>query len=574
MTIGRESFYVAASRARQEFVVYTANTQDLGVTVQISRANENAKDLVNSAVVREKVVDNAKSKQISQTANPQQDKTSKRELLSKEQESSHSSNERGERSLKTEPESNQRGVQRGVGLDKIIDSLTNSSRRAGELAKELAENLRGTSIQAERTGTEQSDLNRETEKPGNNITESNRAAEELTREFQKLEQRAVGSDIKNRKTRKPHLDSHSQHIEKDRQFAKDIGTDSENNLLRQVRSKQHLVRSKDNQPSRTGQGERDYAADYHTGDLGTQPHKSSQQQDTSRNQGQSQQQRNPSETNREQVLETDTVLPTNFSVEMSRGSRESRGAGGEKNQSAPNNIMEEVEQLLSSVSPPQPLSQDEVNQILLTARSAVQRYGRERDKKITFKNDYYQIQKFSVFETYGGRSYLTIDALDGRGRILTMKGQNSHPANLKIQENHLAKQDVLTFKKIQSALDHLQQIRQFKENAQTILLKYGEPDPQQPLKGYGTLEGKKYRIVSDEQALRVIAKDGRGEILNYPSDPYTRNPEAKASANFNQEDVELFSTLAQQIERERREAERSRQRELSQKRLQGRGLER
>ena len=529
MTIGRESFYVAASRARQEFVVYTANTQDLGVTVQISRANENAKDLVNSAVAKEKVVYTAKSEEISQAANSQQDKTSKPSLPSKEQESSHSSNERDERSLKTEPESNRRGVR----LDKIIDSLTNSSRRAGELATELAENLRGTSIQAERTGTEQSDLNRAAEKPGNNITESDRAAAELTRELQKLEQRARSSALKNRKTRKSHLSSHSQHIEKNQQFTKDIGTDSENSLPRQLQSEQHLVRSNDNQTPRTDQGKGDYAADYHTGDLGTQPNNSSQQKDTARNQGQSQQQRNSSPTYREEARQVEPTAPL-----------------------------------------PQPLSQDEVNQILLTATSAIKRYGRERDNLTTFNNDYYQIQKFSVFETYGYRGYLTIDSKDGRGRLLTMKGQNFHPANLKVQENRLNKQDVLTFEKIQSALDYLQQIRQFKDNATKILLKYGERDLQQPLKGYGTLEGQKYRIMSDEQAFRVIAKDGRGEILNYPSDPYARHPEAQASANFNQEDVELFSTLAKQIERSRREAERQWQKEQSQKRQQGWGLER
>ena len=45
-TIGRESFYVAASRAKQEFVVYTPNAQDLGVTIQLSRQNENAHELV------------------------------------------------------------------------------------------------------------------------------------------------------------------------------------------------------------------------------------------------------------------------------------------------------------------------------------------------------------------------------------------------------------------------------------------------------------------------------------------------------------------------------------------------
>ncbi len=54
LTIGRESFYVAASRAKQEFVVYTASVQDLGVTVQISRTNENALDLVKSSPSREK----------------------------------------------------------------------------------------------------------------------------------------------------------------------------------------------------------------------------------------------------------------------------------------------------------------------------------------------------------------------------------------------------------------------------------------------------------------------------------------------------------------------------------------
>lgn len=44
--IGRESFYVAASRARQEFTVYTANAQNLGLWVHQSRAQENALPLI------------------------------------------------------------------------------------------------------------------------------------------------------------------------------------------------------------------------------------------------------------------------------------------------------------------------------------------------------------------------------------------------------------------------------------------------------------------------------------------------------------------------------------------------
>jgi putative transposase len=111
---------------------------------------------------------------------------------------------------------------------------------------------------------------------------------------------------------------------------------------------------------------------------------------------------------------------------------------------------------------------------------------------------------------------LTIDAHDGRGRLLTMKGQNFHPANLKVVENNLTKQDVSTFEKIQSGLDCLQQIRQFKDNVETILLKYNKQNRLNPF--YGTIEGEKYRIERNEQTLRVTAKDGRGEIFSCPGD--------------------------------------------------------
>jgi hypothetical protein len=46
--VGRESFYVAASRAKREFTVYTASSKALGVSVTKSRAQENALPLVSS----------------------------------------------------------------------------------------------------------------------------------------------------------------------------------------------------------------------------------------------------------------------------------------------------------------------------------------------------------------------------------------------------------------------------------------------------------------------------------------------------------------------------------------------
>ena len=46
LTVGRESFYVAASRAKHEFKVYTANTKALGLSVERARAQENAIPLI------------------------------------------------------------------------------------------------------------------------------------------------------------------------------------------------------------------------------------------------------------------------------------------------------------------------------------------------------------------------------------------------------------------------------------------------------------------------------------------------------------------------------------------------
>ena len=45
-TVGKESFYVAASRAKHEFKIYTASTKALGLSIEQSRGQENALNLI------------------------------------------------------------------------------------------------------------------------------------------------------------------------------------------------------------------------------------------------------------------------------------------------------------------------------------------------------------------------------------------------------------------------------------------------------------------------------------------------------------------------------------------------
>ncbi len=402
----------------------------------------------------------------------------------------------------------------GVGLDQIIDSLTRSNQQA----QELVERLKKTSEQArevkqDSTETSQlsathfqdgSDSNREAESPRNRTTNPNLAAEDLTREFQRLEERINGSDRKNRKAGKSAAKGLGAIAallgKKIKQLARDILSASENTETRQARSSQLARESSLHQANRTTQEDLGYSTGYQPSDQRTQ-----------------------------QTPQATPLLPT--------------------------------------------LSQDEVMKIAHTATEAIKRYGKGLSNEKTFSNAYYQISLQAIFETYGWRHYLTVTANDGRGKILVLKGQNSNPSHMDVKENRLSQQDVNTFEKIQTALDYYQQIRQLKQDAQTILRRIGVPDPLHPLKGYGTFEGEKYRIVSEEMAFRIIAHDGRGEILNYPNDPYAPHPEARAKTNFNPSDVELFRTVANQIEQEQRDSERQWQKQREIQRQSGEELE-
>ena len=441
----------------------------------------------------------------------------------------------------------------------------------------MAANLRGTDSENTATGAEQSDTHRETENIRNETTEHNRAAAELTRELQNLEQRARNSHLQDREPRKPSIKSHlsnpGQLIKKIKQLTRDIFTDSENIETGEIWSTQLAGGSDNNQTPRTTQKHLDYSIDNQSRDMDNCSRLSSQSDNTSRNKRQSQQQRNTFETNRKETKQV--KLEYSASESLSELLKELPKL-------AFNEEVMGINAYSASISRLAPdnynnnrvrLNKDERKQIILTAISALDKYGSKIDKKTTFNNDYYKIEKYSVFETYGYRSYLTIDAHDGRERILTMKGENFHPDNLNPVKNRLTKQDELTFKKIQSALDHLQQIRQLKKDAEMILWIYGKKDHSK-VSDHRTFERDEYRIERDEKTLRITAKDGRGEIFKCPSNLSMPHPETKAVSNLSSFDIQWFRAINQQIEQKRREAQIRWEKEQSQRQERGRGLER
>jgi hypothetical protein len=497
--------------------------------LRICAANQKIEALERQLAATEEAIARSEQKPSIQTTQTTIESQFNSELGSSEELATELSDERVEREREATPTDI---VERLKG---ITDRLGASSQRA----EELGEKLRSLGREPENLVRDNTDNNRETEDFRNSNTEPNRAAEDLAREFQRLEERIRSSDRKNRKARKSVGESFreltAQFGEKIQQFARNIFGDSEDVEQRQVQGFELDGRSDSRQTDRTAIGNLGYSTVHEPSNLGIQSNKSSQQQSVAPHQRQGQQQRDSLRSDREKI--------------------------------------KQVEPLPLILPQQKPLSSSEVNQIFKTASSALRRYGIERDNKTTFNNSYYQIQKFSVFETYGYRSYFTIDALDGRGRLLTLKGQNFHPSNLEVQENRLNQQDGQTFGKIQAALDYYQQIRQFKQDTEKLLRFLGESDPQNPLSGYGTLDGKKYQIISDSEAFRVIANDGRGEIFNYPNDSRVRHPEKQAGVHLTDEDLEFFREALSKLEQDLQQS-RNELREHQRERQQRKGLER
>lgn len=116
-TIGRESFYVAASRAKQEFVVYTKDTADLGVTIQHSRQNENAHELVSS-------------EEVSKTLERSKELAQRLQELKQELQKFHSSSDVTTNVSKAPAESNQVSTQKQSQQDRdLIDESASSQVR-------------------------------------------------------------------------------------------------------------------------------------------------------------------------------------------------------------------------------------------------------------------------------------------------------------------------------------------------------------------------------------------------------------------------------------------------------------
>jgi hypothetical protein len=105
---------------------------------------------------------------------------------------------------------------------------------------------------------------------------------------------------------------------------------------------------------------------------------------------------------------------------------------------------------------------------------------------------------------------------------------------------------------MQKFVEHKEAVTAVASTAQKMAWNYGQmTDPQGPRVFNHTYEDRHYRIVDNEQGLRIHAQaDGR-EVLNYPRTDRVLLSEQLATESLTPHDIEHFQGMNQQMKQER-----------------------
>jgi Glycosyl hydrolase-like 10 len=189
---------------------------------------------------------------------------------------------------------------------------------------------------------------------------------------------------------------------------------------------------------------------------------------------------------------------------------------------------------------PARVSSAQVQAVIDTAKAVVERYG-SGNRERTISLGPYEIKHHNP-DSFTDR--LTITDNKGRGEILHYDKEGSNKVALSTA-------DVNNFQKVQELMEHKQNVTAVASTAQKMAWNYGQMiDPQGPRAFNHSYEDKHYRIVGNEQGLRIHSKaDGR-EILNYPRTDRVLLSEQLATDSLAPHDIEHFQGMNQHIEQQ------------------------
>ncbi|MDJ0717323.1 MAG: MobQ family relaxase [Prochloraceae cyanobacterium] len=196
------------------------------------------------------------------------------------------------------------------------------------------------------------------------------------------------------------------------------------------------------------------------------------------------------------------------------------------------------------------LKNKQIADIINTANNAIDRYGSELGKlpyiQIIFDSENYRIRTSNLLNEYDLSIGKTLVIKDRESKEILLKyNQYNSGKNQLISEN-ISPECVEHFARLSSKFEQAKRVKDFYKLTNDFFWKLGKVQKLEGNPSRWVAEGNKYKLVLDKEGFKITAKDGRGEIFNYPKG--VRNPElVVTNCKFTELDINNFKQASKEI---------------------------
>ena len=222
------------------------------------------------------------------------------------------------------------------------------------------------------------------------------------------------------------------------------------------------------------------------------------------------------------------------------------------------------------------LKNKQIADVINTANTAIDRYGDKLGKspyiQTIFDSPNYRIRASNLLNEYDLTIGKTLVIKDRYSKAILLKyNQYNSGKNQLISEN-ISSECVEHFARLSSRFEQAKRVKDFYKLTNDFFWKLGKIQKLEGSPNRWVAEGNKYKLVLDKQGFKITAKDGRGEIFNYPKG--VRNPELMVTTcKFTESDINNFKQASKEVNNMLLKIRQQEEQQRRQRRSRSRGFE-
>ncbi|MDJ0718057.1 MAG: MobQ family relaxase [Prochloraceae cyanobacterium] len=222
------------------------------------------------------------------------------------------------------------------------------------------------------------------------------------------------------------------------------------------------------------------------------------------------------------------------------------------------------------------LKNKQVADIINTANIAIDRHGDKLGKspyiQTIFDSQNYRIRASNLLNEYDLTIGKTLVIKDRESKEILLKyNQYNSGKNQLISEN-ISPECVEHFATLSARFEQGKRVKEFYKLTNDFFWKLGKVQKLEGSPSRWVAEGNKYKLVLDFEGFKITAKDGRGEIFNYPKG--VRNPELMVTTcKFTESDLNNFKQASKEVNNMLLKIRQQEEQQRRQRRSRSRGFE-